>query len=60
MQFITLIFCTIVAMVGYEIHHSTFWAIIDFIFAPVAVIKWLVYHELTLNVIKGAFSFFFV
>lgn len=53
-----LLFATATAMVGYHIHHSLFWAVVDFIFSPVAIIKWLICHELTLAVIKDTFSFF--
>jgi hypothetical protein len=52
-------FCVITAMIGYHIHGSLFWAIMDFIFAPFAVVKWLIYHQVTLDVIKQTFSWFF-
>jgi hypothetical protein len=44
-------------MVGYTIHGSLFWAIVNFIFAPLSVAKWLICHELTLSVLKETFSF---
>jgi len=53
------IFCVLVAMVGYHIHNSIFWSIMDFIFTPITIIKWLIYHEITMNVIKETFSWFF-
>jgi hypothetical protein len=53
------LFCTSTAMVGYHIHHSVFWAIVDFIFAPIAWIKWLICQEVTLRIIKETFGFFF-
>ncbi len=46
------------AMVGKAIHHSTFWAIMDFIFAPLAWIKWFICQEVTLSIIKSAFAWF--
>lgn len=46
------------AIIGYEIHGSLFWAIVDFIFYPIAIVKWLICQELTLSIIKEAFSFF--
>lgn len=52
------IFCILTAMIGYTIHRSLFWAIIDLLFAPIAICKWLVCHQLTLNVIHNTFSFF--
>ena len=52
-----IIFNTIIALIGYTIHGSVFWSIIDFIFSPIALIKWLIFHELTLTVIKTTFAF---
>lgn len=49
----------IAAKLGWVIHGSIFWCIVDFIFWPFAIIKWLVFEELTLRVIKHAFSWFF-
>jgi len=46
------------AMVGHQIHHSIFWSICDFIFVPLAWVKWLICQEVSLSVIKSAFSFF--
>jgi hypothetical protein len=48
----------VTAMIGHTIHHSVIWAVIDFIFWPVALVKWLVCHEITLSVIKRTFGFF--
>ena len=52
-----LLFATATAMVGYTIHGSIFWSIVDFIFAPVAIIKWLICHELTASVLRETFGF---
>jgi len=49
----------IVSMLGYAIHNSIFWSIVDFVFWPIAVIKWLICHELTMGVIKNTFGWFF-
>ena len=46
------------AIVGYEIHSSIFWSIMDFLFSPLAWAKWLVCHQISISVIKSAFSFF--
>ena len=45
------------AMVGHQIHGSLFWAIVDFFFCPLAWAKWLVCHEVSLTVLRGAFGF---
>lgn len=55
-----VIFSFLIAMIGYHIHHSIFWSIIDFFFTPLALIKWIAYHEITLTIIKDTFSWFFV
>lgn len=56
--FYTLI-CILTAMVGYTIHNSIFWSIIDFLFAPIAWIKWIICQEVTLSILKTTFSWFF-
>jgi hypothetical protein len=55
-----LVFSILTAMVGYTIHGSIFWSIIDFIFTPIAIVKWLICHELTLTVLKETFNWFFI
>ena len=45
------------AMVGYTIHSSLGWALVDFFFWPVAICYWLVTHQLTLTVVKNTFAF---
>ena len=52
------VFAIATAIIGYAIHHSIFWAIVDFFFWPIAWIKWLVCSEVNLTIIKNAFSFF--
>jgi hypothetical protein len=46
------------AMIGYQIHGSVFWAIMDFLFMPFAWAKWLVLQEVNLTIIKSTFEFF--
>jgi hypothetical protein len=46
------------AMIGHTIHHSLFWALVDFIFWPIAWVKWLICHQVTLSIIKQTFGFF--
>ncbi len=55
---IYLIVCICTAVIGKAIHGSTFWAVIDFFFTPLAWVKWLVCHEVSLSIIKGAFASF--
>ena len=52
-----LLFATATSMVGYTIHGDLFWSIVDFFFSPVAIIKWLICHELTLTVLRETFAF---
>jgi hypothetical protein len=46
------------AMVGYHIHHDPFWACVDWVFSVVVWAKWFIFHEVTLSIIRDAFSFF--
>lgn len=57
--FIHVLFGILTAMVGYHIHYSVFWTIIDFLFWPIAIIKWVIFHEITLRVLKDTFGWFF-
>ena len=59
MKLLYMVFCTMVAMVGYTIHGSIFWSIVDFFFSTIALIKWLICHEITLDIIKETFTWFF-
>jgi len=54
------LFCVLTAMIGYNINNqSLFWAIVDFIFTPLAWIKWIICQEVTLSIIKHTFAWFF-
>jgi len=57
-KLIYAIFSICTAMVGYTIHKSIFWSIMDFIFTFIAWTKWLICHEVSLTIIKNTFSFF--
>ena len=57
-KLIYTLFCIFTAIVGYAIHHSIFYAIINFIFAPIAWVYWLICQDVNLTVIQNAFSFF--
>ncbi len=56
--FIYSIVCLCTAMIGYTIHHSLGWSIVNFLFCPISWAKWLICHEVNLTVIKHTFSFF--
>ena len=58
LSFPTIIFAIPTAFIGHNIHGSLFWAIIDMIFWPLAWVKWFLYHEVTLSIIKETFSWF--
>jgi hypothetical protein len=57
-RIIYTILSVMTAMVGYTIHHSIFWSIMDFLFTPLAWIKWLICQEVNLTIIKQTFQFF--
>lgn len=46
------------AMIGYTIHASLFWSIVDFLFMPVAWAKWLICQEVSCSIIVRTFHFF--
>jgi hypothetical protein len=53
------LFSLITAMIGHTIHNSIFWSIMDFLFWPIAWIKWIIYQEVNISLIKETFAFFF-
>ena len=57
-RLIYLFIAIFISMIGYTIHHSVFWCIIDYIFWPIALIKFIFCHEITLSVIKASFAWF--
>jgi len=54
-----LIFCLCTSMIGYSIHGSVAWAIVNWFFAPLAWMKWLIMQEVNITIIRETFSFFF-
>lgn len=56
-KLLLLLFKISICMIGYTIHGSIFWSIMDFIFSPIALIKWLVCHEITFAIIQQSFLF---
>jgi hypothetical protein len=53
-----MLFCLATSMIGYHIHHSIFWSVLDWIFAPFAWCKWLILQEVNLTIIRDTFAFF--
>jgi hypothetical protein len=58
-RFLYIILCTATAMIGYTIHGSLFWSVMNFIFCPISWAKWLICKEVSLSVIKQTFAFLF-
>lgn len=54
----SLIAAYITGVLGYYLNNnSILWGIIDGLFYPIAIIKWLAYGELTWSLIKESFPF---
>lgn len=53
------LFCVCTAIIGYKIHGSLFWAIVNFFLAPISWFGWLVCQDVNITIIKESFSFFF-
>ncbi len=53
-----LIFCVLTGMVAHRLYHDVLISIISGIFWPIAWIKWLICHEVTLSVLKYTFNWF--
>lgn len=54
------VLATLTGMIGYNINNNSIcWGIVDGIFYPFAIIKWIVCEQLTLSLIKQTFPFFF-
>ena len=58
-SYLYLVFCVLTSMVGYTIHKSYFYSVMDLLFAPVVWLKWLLFKEVTLQIIKSTFDWFF-
>lgn len=58
-RFMYLIGCLLTSMVGFQIHNSIFWSIVDFFFAPLVILKWIICKEVTLKIVKQSFEWFF-
>lgn len=51
-------FALATAIIGFHIHHSIFFSIIDYIFAPFVWIKWVIFQEVNMTIIKASFAWF--
>lgn len=56
--FLYAAFSVATALLGYHIHHSKFWAFVDWVFPIIAWVKWLCYQQINCSVIRETFSFF--
>ncbi len=57
-QLLFIIIAMLTAFIGYHIHGSIFWCIMDWFFWPFAWLKWLICHQVNVTIIKDAFAFF--
>ena len=58
-EIIYLLFCVATGMIAHKLYHDVLIAILSAIFWPIAWIKWLICHEVTLNLLKATFQWFF-
>jgi len=58
-RWIYTLFNIATAMIGYNIHGNIFYSIMDFIFAPIAWMWWLIGQDINITIIRDTFSFFF-
>lgn len=45
------------AIIGQTIH-GTWWGIVDFFFWPLVWVKWLIYKDVNMSIIKESFNWF--
>ena len=48
------------ALVGYQYHGSLLYCIPDFLLWPYVWVKWMIFHEVTLAMVKETFQWFFL
>ena len=58
LKFPSIIFGIPTAIIGHSIHGGFWWTLFDLLFWPFVWIKWFVYQEVTVTIIKNAFSWF--
>jgi len=56
---IPLIGAVCTTIIGQTIHSSFWWGIVDFFCWPLVWVKWLICRDVTMSIIKDAFSWFF-
>ena len=54
-----VLFDVFTAMISYKLYGSLLYAILAFIFSPLAWIYWLVTHAVNVSLIVSTFSWFF-
>lgn len=57
-ELLYVIFCICTSIVGIQIHHNAFYAIINFILVPISWLYCVICHDVNMTVIREAFSFF--
>ena len=57
-SFPTIIFAIPTAIIGNSIHGSFWWTIFDLVLWPISWIKWAIYQEVNVTIIKNAFNWF--
>jgi len=57
-RLIYIAFSLATAIIGNNIHGSTFWSVMDFLFSPIAWLKWAICKEVNLTIIKSSFEWF--
>lgn len=55
-----LVASIITAVIGQTIHSSFLWGIVDFFLWPLVWIKWLLFGDINLSIIKESFDWFFM
>jgi hypothetical protein len=56
-NWLLLLYSTMIAMIGYQIHQSAAWAVVDFFFSLIVPMKWLIFHEVNLTIVRESFAF---
>jgi hypothetical protein len=57
-QLIYTFFAILTTVIGWNMHHSIFFAVMDFLFWPLVWLKWLLLQQVTLSFIKSCFTNF--
>ena len=57
-SFPSIIFGIPTAIIGHSIHGGFWWTLFDLFLWPIAWLKWLIYRDVNVAIIKNAFSWF--